>query len=194
MTGSRHPSFISAPLSLTERLGSQRPGICNYRISCVASAEPSFFPSIRSKTADLFTKYKVSLKDLDWDKDILLLTTYVAPLDPEYLSTAEELAELSSDLMWLLDEEKVMPTDVYTLQVSTPGTNEYLTVDKDFESFRSFGVTVVLKKEFKRKMEFKGTLVERTVDEVRINLKGRIIGIPRDNILDVKLDKTKKLA
>ena len=47
------------------------------------------------------------------------------------------------------------------------------------------------KEEFKKKLEFTGTLVSRDNDMVSVSQKGRVTKIPRDIVAEVKLPKAK---
>lgn len=71
--------------------------------------------------------------------------------------------------------------------MATPGIGDVLVYDRDFRSFRGFPVLVSLHEEFRKNIEYTGTLVERTLEHVRISIKGRGLSIPRELVKQVVL-------
>jgi len=80
---------------------------------------------------------------------------------------------------------KALPA--YMLEVASPGVSDLLLDDRDFETFKGFEVRVRLSEEFKKKTDYDGTLQGRDEDSVLINLKGRIVKLPRGLVIDVRL-------
>jgi ribosome maturation factor RimP len=107
-------------------------------------------------------------------------------------ATSDDCQYASVALGDLLDELDLAPLDAYTLEVSTPGTPDCITKTREFEVFKGFAVTVTTSKLFKIKTVFEGTLHERTDEDVRINVKGRILSIPRDIVVEVRLAAPKE--
>ena len=187
-------AFISVTGPLRSFATSQsHPSNWATRRLCIAAQEPPFFPAVRERSSDLLQKYKLSLRNLTWDPATSLLTTYVAPLDKGGSATADELAQLSSDLTMLFDQEGIIPSENYGLEVSTQGVSRQLTDDMHFKAFRGFQVQVLLKNEFKKKKQYEGLLVERTDDALRISLRGRVVQLPRSDVETVTLQKAAKL-
>ena len=69
-----------------------------------------------------------------------------------------------------MQDEQLQFTDSYELLVASPGIRDELCSDRDFNSFQGFQVTVMTTEEYKKKIEFKGTLIERNEDFVRVEL------------------------
>ena len=90
-----------------------------------------------------------------------------------------------------LREEELAVVTKFEIVVASPGIGETLRTDQDFVSFKGFNVAVTTTETYKKKTVFEGTLVERTDENVCISLKGRIVKVPRDLILDVRLPKPK---
>lgn len=90
-----------------------------------------------------------------------------------------------------LREEELAVVTKFEIVVASPGIGETLRTDQDFVSFKGFNVAVTTTEIYKKKTVFEGTLVERTDENVCISLKGRIVKVPRDLILDVRLPKPK---
>uniref|UniRef100_A0A0C3UCY6 Uncharacterized protein n=1 Tax=Guillardia theta (strain CCMP2712) TaxID=905079 RepID=A0A0C3UCY6_GUITC len=91
----------------------------------------------------------------------------------------EECERLSKSLGFRLDAAPFMLDRPYNLVVSTPGAKDVLTRDREFAAFKGFPVTVTTKEPFKNKLVFEGNLHDRSEEAVRINVKGRIVSIPR---------------
>ena len=90
-----------------------------------------------------------------------------------------------------LREEELAVVSKFEIVVASPGIGEILRTEQDFISFKGFMVTVMTSEIFRKKTKFEGTLVERSVDNVCVSLKGRPINIPRDIITSVRLPKPK---
>ena len=79
----------------------------------------------------------------------------------------------------------------YEICVASPGIGQFLRSDRDFVTFRGFPIAVQMKEEYKKKVSFEGTLVERDEVHVLLSLKGRIVKLPRNLIDIVSLPKSK---
>lgn len=79
----------------------------------------------------------------------------------------------------------------YEICVASPGIGEFLRSERDFVTFRGFPIAVKMKEEYKKKVIFEGTLVERDEEHVLLSLKGRIVKLPRELIDIVSLPKSK---
>lgn len=75
----------------------------------------------------------------------------------------------------------------YVLEVSSPGIGEELCSDRDFVSFRGFPVEVVRRGASGAERRHEGLLLERDAASVQLNVKGRIIRIPREDVVQVRL-------
>lgn len=125
------------------------------------------------------------------------LSIYVSTLDdladaPGAEGASIDDCQLCSRLFEdLLDTPEYDPGIPYTLQVSTPGTSDVIARDREFEAFQGFTVTVRTSETYKKKTIFEGTLKERTEADVCLNMKGRILKIPRGIVQEVRLAKPK---
>ena len=71
--------------------------------------------------------------------------------------------------------------------VSTAGAREVLTREREFVAFRGFPVVVTTAELFKKKTEFPGKLHDVSDETLQVNQKGRIVGIPRALVKEVRL-------
>ncbi len=79
----------------------------------------------------------------------------------------------------------------YVLEISSPGISELLQSDRDFKTFKGFPVEVIFEDEKKSKIQKIGLLHERSNENLKINLKGRITNIPLKSIMKVRLKNPK---
>ncbi len=98
----------------------------------------------------------------------------------------QDCAELSP-LMNQAIEKSNLINQPFFLEISSPGIGEFLTEERDFETFKGFPVEVAYKKDGNNQTLEKGLLQDRSKNEVFINLKGRISRIPRDDVIRVRL-------
>jgi len=126
----------------------------------------------------------VEIEDVMWDYGKLRLT-----VPPE--STSGDINRATRAIVKALEavDERLRVLDRYELEVTSPGTSEVLTKQRDFETFKGFQVTVdtdnPIDPDQKRTLE--GKLVERNAIDLVINQKGRMIRIPYHLVLEVKL-------
>lgn len=105
-------------------------------------------------------------------------------------ASLRQCQRLSTALEALLDGGAIpVPADAYTLEVGTPGAPSVLTRDFEFEVFKSFPVTVRTTEVWRKADRFSGTLHSRTEAAVVLNLKGRLLKIPRELVAEVRLPK-----
>lgn len=103
-------------------------------------------------------------------------------------ASLRQCQRLSTALEALLDGGAIpVPADAYTLEVGTPGAPSVLTRDFEFEVFKSFPVTVRTTEIWRKADRFSGTLHSRTEAAVVLNLKGRLLKIPRELVAEVRL-------
>jgi len=103
-------------------------------------------------------------------------------------ATLRQCQRLSGALEALLDAGTIpVPADAWMLEVGTPGAPAVLTRDFEFEVFKSFPVTVRTTETWRKADRFSGTLHSRTEAAVVLNLKGRLLKIPRDIVAEVRL-------
>lgn len=154
--------------------------------------EPHFINAIRTATKAALAERGLAISDIQWsDRCLRVYVSTRADIDGQPDAdgaTSDECHYASSVLGDLLDEDiSLAPSEEYTLEVSSPGTRDVLTKDREFEAFKGFQIRVATTEFFKKKSVFEGTLHGRTKDKVMVNVKGRIVAIPRHIVADVKL-------
>jgi ribosome maturation factor RimP len=75
----------------------------------------------------------------------------------------------------------------YVLEVSSPGIAEELQNDRDFASFRGFPVQLLRREAAGDEVSQEGLLLGRDADAVLLNIRGRSVRIPRDQVVKVRL-------
>ena len=85
-------------------------------------------------------------------------------------------------------ETSTLLTEAYVLEISSPGIGDQLIEDRDFQTFRGFPVEVIHRdKDYDSEQRLDGLLLERSDDELQINIRGRIKRISRDRVIGVRL-------
>jgi ribosome maturation factor RimP len=97
----------------------------------------------------------------------------------------DECAALSAPLGEALEATGLIE-GAYVLEVSSPGIGEDLHSDRDFNSFRGFPVEV-LRREASGQSSQAGLLLGRDDQAVLLNLRGRTVRIPREEVVQVRL-------
>jgi ribosome maturation factor RimP len=98
----------------------------------------------------------------------------------------DECAALSDPLGEALEASGLL-TMAYVLEVSSPGLCEDLHSDRDFVSFRGFPVEVLRRDAEGGEVLRRGHLLGRDERVVQLNERGRILRIPRDEVVRVRL-------
>ena len=75
----------------------------------------------------------------------------------------------------------------YVLEISSPGLNDILKTDKEFETFKGFPIEISKKGETNSQVIQTGLLHTRSKDHLLVNVKGKISKIPRDHVMQVRL-------
>ena len=84
-------------------------------------------------------------------------------------------------------ETSTLLTEAYVLEISSPGIGDQLIEDRDFQTFRGFPVEVLHRDKDDSEQRLDGLLLERSDDELQINIRGRIKRISRDRVIGVRL-------
>tara|TARA_B100000405_G_scaffold64419_1_gene44044 strand:+ start:307 stop:774 length:468 start_codon:yes stop_codon:yes gene_type:complete len=84
-------------------------------------------------------------------------------------------------------EVSTLLTEAYVLEISSPGIGDQLIEDRDFQTFRGFPVEVTHRDKDNSEQRLDGLLLERSDDELQINIRGRIKRISRDRVIGVRL-------
>lgn len=104
--------------------------------------------------------------------------------------TLEECAAFSAPLGEVIESAGVLEAS-YLLEISSPGVGEDLLTDRDFDSFRGFPVEVLRRDSGGVEASRQGSLLGRDDQAVLINLRGRTLRIPRDEVIHVRLMSTR---
>lgn len=75
----------------------------------------------------------------------------------------------------------------YVLEVSSPGIGDSLSSDRDFVSFRGFPVALDRRDAEGRATTVEGSLLGRDDSSVRLNVRGRTVTVPRQEVERVRL-------
>lgn len=103
-------------------------------------------------------------------------------------TSLDDCERMSHALETALDAINLIP-DAYVLEVSSPGISRSLTTDREFISFKGFGVIVSTSEPFQGQKTWGGQLIRRDDTAVHISQKGRAIAIPRSLVSKVQLDE-----
>lgn len=106
--------------------------------------------------------------------------------NPDTDTSLDDCEKMSRALEMTLDATDLIP-DAYVLEISSPGISRQLTTDRDFISFKGFGVLISLSEAYKGSKEWQGNLVGRDEASISLNQKGRVISIPRSLVILVEL-------
>jgi ribosome maturation factor RimP len=98
----------------------------------------------------------------------------------------DECARFSAPLGEALEASGLL-TLSYMLEVSSPGIGEELASDRDFTSFRGFPVEVTRQAEGGGEQLRQGLLLGRDERMVLLNMRGRTVRIPREEVVRVRL-------
>ncbi len=84
-------------------------------------------------------------------------------------------------------EASALLNEAYVLEISSPGIGDLLQSDRDFQTFRGFPVEVSFEDDQGKEQSLAGSLLDRSVDHLEINIKGRVKRIVRSTIRSVRL-------
>ena len=106
--------------------------------------------------------------------------------DPEKEVTIEDCAFLSQPIDEAIQNASTIKQP-FTLKISSEGIGDFLTEDRDFQTFKGFPVEVTYQDLKKVEQQKKGLLLAKSEDDLQINQKGRINRIPIKDVLRVRL-------
>jgi len=95
---------------------------------------------------------------------------------------------MSRALEATLDQTNIIP-DAYVLEISSPGISRELNSDREFISFKGFAIIVSASSPYKGQQEWTGLLIRRDDSALYLNIKGRLVAIPRSLITKVQLNE-----
>lgn len=136
----------------------------------------------------------VAVEDVYWEPGVLrvkITKTDGSPPD------AEDCADASRAVREALEpsDARLRVLDRHSLEVTSKGVENVLSTQKDFDAFKGFDVAVRTANPLEEGVEFErvleGRLVERTITDVVINVKGRMVKIPWHLVTEVRLPPAK---
>ncbi len=99
----------------------------------------------------------------------------------------DDCANFSGQIGNSIDSNNLLK-DSYVLEISSPGLNDILKTDKEFETFKGFPIEVSIQNTTASPILYKnGLLHTRSEEYLLINVKGKMSKIPRENIIQVRL-------
>lgn len=105
---------------------------------------------------------------------------------PGQATSLDDCEKMSRELDAQLEAITLLPS-AYILEVSSPGISRNLMSDRDFLAFKGFGVVVTTTEPFEGQHQWQGRLQGRDHERVYLNLKGRVVAIPRNLVAMVQL-------
>ncbi len=99
----------------------------------------------------------------------------------------DDCAAFSGPLGDSLESANLLGDTPWVLEVSSPGIGDDLSQERDFISFRGFPVEVIRRGEEGHESRQDGLLVGRDDQELLLNVRGRTVRIPRDQVVRVRL-------
>jgi ribosome maturation factor RimP len=108
--------------------------------------------------------------------------------NPQQDTGLNDCERMSRALEATLDETNIIP-DAYVLEISSPGISRELTSDREFISFKGFSVIVSASSPHKGQQEWTGQLISRDEMAIHLNIKGRLVAIPRVLVTKVQLNE-----
>ncbi len=98
----------------------------------------------------------------------------------------EECASFSGPMGEAIETSQLL-NEAYVLEISSPGIDDQLHSDRDFQTFIGFPVEVTFRNDKKSGLLREGQLHERSSEHVHLNIKGKINRIPRKDVIKVRL-------
>ena len=98
----------------------------------------------------------------------------------------DDCYNLSKPIGEAIEKSKLLDI-AYVLEISSPGLNDILKTDKEFETFKGFPIEVSKKDETNSQIIESGLLHTRSKEHLLINVKGKISKIPRNLVMQVRL-------
>jgi len=129
---------------------------------------------------------KLELVDLDYRREATgwVLRLYI---DKEGGVTLDDCARVSREVGRMLDVENPITTP-YALEVSSPGLRRPLKTEKDFLKYRNHLLKVRTHTPIEKQRNFRGQLLNVVNEGIEINMDGRIVHIPFQNIGKANLE------
>lgn len=176
--------------TLFNSMRSKRPRNLFRPASCCAG-ESLILTKIRENTTKKLQAQNIGIQEMVWKQGQLkVCVTSLEDLEgvPDCKGASiDDCAFASTVISEFLDANEDIIDANYTLEVTTPGTKDVLTKDREFEVFKGFPVKVTTTALVKGRSEFSGSLCDRSDAVVKLAIKGRVVTIPRDLVQEVRL-------
>ena len=137
----------------------------------------------------------LKLADVHWDYGTLRVTA-AAEDDAAASPTADQLAELAQVLIERFEEPALAKFEIlerFSLEVTTKGASDVLTMQREFDAFKGFDVIVTTANPIEggEPRVLTGKLVEKNPIDLVINIKGRMVKLPYHLVTEVRLPAAK---
>ncbi|KAJ1456816.1 hypothetical protein M885DRAFT_516932 [Pelagophyceae sp. CCMP2097] len=135
----------------------------------------------------------IQVKDIHWDYGTLRVTLVT---DSGEAPVAEAIIEATKVLTAALDDPKhssLRIAERHSIEVSSPGASDVLTMQREFDAFKGFPVEVLTRNpvEGGEARTLMGNLVEKNAINLILNVKGRMVQIPFHLVDEVRLPKAR---
>ncbi len=107
--------------------------------------------------------------------------------NPDTDTSLADCEQMSHALEATLDGTEII-SGSYVLEISSPGISRQLSKERDFISFKGFGVVVKTHSPYENQTQWRGRLPGGDERYIYINQKGRTTSIPRSLVQTVELD------
>ncbi len=98
----------------------------------------------------------------------------------------KDCAFVSTHISEVLEESNLIKKD-FELEISSPGIGDVLSTEKEFNTFRGFPIEATCINKNKETMFKSGLLHQMSSEHLSLNKKGKIIKIPRSEVIEVRL-------
>ncbi len=159
--------------------------IPNYRNCFLSNQIAKELEHLASNTAAIegFEIVKLSLLD---QMNPITIHIKISRKDKEEVSL-NDCAFFSSQINETIEASQLIKKH-YVLEISSPGLNDILETDKEFETFKGFPIEVSTKNNSDCSiLQKSGLLHTRSKEHLLINVKGKMSKIPRENVIEVRL-------
>ena len=106
--------------------------------------------------------------------------------NPEKKVTIDDCSNLNQYIDEAIQNSSILDQP-FTLEISSEGVGEILSEEKDFQIFKGFPIEVTYQDLKKIEQQTYGLLLKRTDNDLHINQKGKIVRIPFEDVIQVRL-------
>ena len=106
--------------------------------------------------------------------------------NPEKKVTLDDCSILSQYIDEAIQVSSILDQP-FTLEISSEGISDFLTEERDFQTFKGFPIEVTYQDLKKIEQQTNGLLLKRTDNDLQINQKGKTHRIPVEDVIQVRL-------